>query len=81
MWKILRKMKRNRGFGMGVKSIILKEMNMERIRTLQNHKIKLREEINSNIYEENEELIIRYLKLERLFNEVICYEAKCLSEF
>ena len=81
MWKILRKMKRNRGFGMGVKSIILKEMNMERIRTLQNHKIKLREEINSNIYEENEELIIRYLKLERLFNEIICYEAKCLSEF
>lgn len=66
---------------MGVKSIILKAMNMERIRTLQNHKIKLREEINSNIYEENEELIIRYLKLERLFNEVICYEAKCLSEF
>ena len=58
MWKILRKMKRNRGFGMGVKSIILKEMNMERIRTLQNHKIKLREEINSNIYEENEELIL-----------------------
>ena len=81
MWKILRKMKRNRGFDMGVKSVILKEMNMERIRTLQNHKIKLREEINSNIYEENEKLIIRYLKLERLFNEVICYEAKCLSEF
>lgn len=81
MWKILRKMKGNRGFDMGVKSVILKEMNMERIRTLQNHKIKLREEINSNIYEENEELIVRYLKLERLFNEVICYEAKCLSEF
>lgn len=59
---------------MGVKSVILKEMNMERIRVLQEHKIKLREEINSNIYEENEELIIRYLKLERFFNEVICYE-------
>ncbi|CAG7586415.1 hypothetical protein PEPTYR26121_00335 [Peptoniphilus tyrrelliae] len=63
------------------KSLLLKEMNMERIRVLQKHKTELREEINSNIYEENEELIIRYLKLERLFNEVICYEAKCLSEF
>lgn len=66
---------------MGVKSVILKEMNMERIRTLQKYKIELSEEINSNIYEENEELIIRYLKLERLFNEIICYEAKCLAEF
>ena len=63
------------------KSLLLKEMNMERIRVLQKHKTELREEINSNIYEENEELIISYLKLERLFNEVICYEAKCLSEF
>ena len=73
-------MKRNGSFGMGVKSVILKEMNMERIRTLQKHKTELREEINSNIYEEDEELIIRYLKLERLFNEVICYEAKCLDK-
>lgn len=66
------KMKRNGGFGMGVKSLLLKEMNMETIRALQKHKTELREEINSNIYEENEELFSKYSKLERLFNEIIC---------
>lgn len=62
------------------KSLLLIEMNMERIRALQKHKTELREEINSNIYEENEELFSKYSKLERLFNEIICYEAKCLAE-
>lgn len=62
------------------KSLLLKEMNMERIRTLQKHKKELRQEINSNIYEKNEELFYKYSKLERLFNEIICYEAKCLDE-
>ncbi|WP_138158746.1 hypothetical protein [Peptoniphilus catoniae] len=62
------------------KSLLLKEMNMERIRILQEHKKELREEINSNIYEKNEELFSKYLKLERLFNEIICYEAKCLDD-
>ena len=65
---------------MGVKSVILKEMNIERIRVLQKHKTELREEINSNIYEKNEELFSKYSKLERLFNEIICYEAKYLAE-
>lgn len=65
---------------MGVKSVILQEMNMERIRVLQKHKKELREEINSNIYEKNEELFSKYSNLERLFNEIICYEAKCLDE-
>ncbi len=54
------------------KSLLLKEMNMERIRVLQEHKKELREEINSNIYEKNEELFSKYSKLERLFNEIIC---------
>lgn len=62
------------------KSLLLKEMNMERIRVLQNHKKELREEINSNIYGKNDELNSKYLNLERLFNEIICYEAKCLDE-
>lgn len=57
------------------------EMNMERIRILQQHKKELTEEINSNINRKDKELITEYKKLENIFNELIFYEAKVLGEF